>query len=180
MSNIYDIILQYAIEDANAGNWNAVATKLNTETVVNRNPKSWTVSDLITYLGEDDAVTVCNTIKQAALSNPIFDGAWIALNTTGVQLGQDNRQAMIDGLAAAGNWSNTLRDKVKSAGVTRKTPAAAYGLPAVTASQCQASWGKFLFEQKWSELLNTVIFPAAETGDKNAIVAALNQVINQL
>lgn len=131
-----DLINTHAAEAAAASNWSAVAAILNAPTVAVRNDKSWTMADLITLVGDQGAAFIGGTIKAAGATNPIFDGAWIALNVTGLQLHTDERQSMIDGLASAGNWSPELTAAVKAAGVTYTSPAG----ETVTAEQCQAAW----------------------------------------
>lgn len=130
------LITQHAASEAAESNWFAVAAILNAPTVAVRNEKSWTMDDLITLVGAQAAAFIGGTIKAAGETNPIFDGAWIALNVTGLQLHTDERQAMIDGLASAGNWSPELTAAVKAAGVTYTSLAG----EDVTAEQCQAAW----------------------------------------
>ena len=101
---LIDLIKIHALTDAQAGNWSAVATTLNAQTVEVRNAKSWTMADLITLLGPESAAVIGGTIQAAGATNPIFAGAWLALNITGLQLHTDERQAMITGLADAAGW----------------------------------------------------------------------------
>lgn len=175
---IYDAILAYAETQANSGDWAGVAGILNAPTVSKNNPEAWTVGKLIVKLGQADAVIVCETIKAAAQTDAILDGTWIALNTEGVNLYQPERQAMIDGLAAAGSWSDELKTAVKECGVTYSSPAEAYGLGVVTEADCQASWDTYLLEQEWSSLFNSNIVPNTE--NRTNLVAALRAVADQL
>jgi hypothetical protein len=131
-----NVIQQYALTQATAGDWSAVAAILNAQTVEVRNPKSWTMADLITLVGAQEAALVGGTIQAAGASNSIFAGAWIALNVTGLQLYADDRQAMIDGLAAAGNWPEALAEAVKSAGLTYTSLAGS----TVSADECRKAW----------------------------------------
>lgn len=131
-----DLITQHALADATAGKWDAVAEKLNAKTVEVRNQKSWTMADLITLVQAPGAALIGGTIQAAGATNPIFAGAWIALNVTGLQLHTDERQEMIDGLAAAGNWPPELTTAVKAAGLTYTSLAG----ETVTAEQCEAAW----------------------------------------
>ena len=178
MAEIYDAILGYAESQANLKDWTGVASTLNTKSIANRNPEVWTVAKLIAKIGQSDATLVCQTIKTAAQTDPIMDGTWIALNTEGIHLFQDDRQAMIDQLAVAGSWSEALKTAVKECGVTYSSPAEAYGLGTVTAADCEASWGVYLLEQEWSSLLNTNIVP--NTDDRTNLVAALRAAADQL
>jgi len=74
-----------------------------------------TVATLVETVGMDAAGLVAGTIKAAG--NPIMDSVFLGLSTTGILLGPD-RQAMVDMLAAAGQWPNAVRDAVKALGVT--------------------------------------------------------------
>jgi hypothetical protein len=112
------LITQHAAAEAAAGDWAGVAEILNAPTVAVRNEKAWTMADLIALVGDQQAALVGGTIRSAGASNPIFEGAWFALNVVGLQLHTDEWQSMIDGLASAGNWSPELTAAVKAAGVT--------------------------------------------------------------
>lgn len=131
-----NLINQHALADATAGKWHAAAETMNAPTVGVRNPKSWTMADLITLLGVESAVIVGGTIQAAGVTNPIFAGAWLALNITGLQLHTDARQAMIAGLADAAGWPNELKAAVLAAGLTYTSLA----VNAVTAEQCFEAW----------------------------------------
>lgn len=131
-----NLINQHALPEAQAGKWDAVAAILNAKTVEVRNPKSWTMADLIGLVEAQGAALVGRTIQAAGASNPIFAGAWIAFNVTGLQLHTDERQQMIDGLAAAGKWPPELAAAVKSAGLTYTSLAGS----TVTADACQKAW----------------------------------------
>lgn len=135
---LIDLIKSYCLAEAQAGDWITVAAIVNSKTVEVRNPKSWTMADLIGLVGAEGAALVGGTIQAAGSSNPIFAGAWIALNVTGLQLHTDDRQQMIDGLALAGNWPDDLKDLVKSAGVTHRTILG----DLVSPEQCQAAWAE--------------------------------------
>ncbi len=159
-----DLIKQHALADAQAGNWGAVAAILNAPTVEVRNPKSWTMADLIGLVEVQPAALVGGTIQAAGVSNPIFAGAWIALNVTGLQLHTDERQSMIDGLAAAGNWPAELTAAVKAAGLTYTSLAG----NVVTAKECQTAFQADQLSSEWVALQND--------GDINAAVAAGDRV----
>jgi hypothetical protein len=136
---LVDLIKTHALVEAQAGDWSAVAATLNAQTVEVRNDKSWTMADLIGLVGAEGAALVGGTIQAAGATNPIFAGAWIALNVTGLQLHSDERQAMITGLAAAGSWPSGLTTAVKSAGLTYTSLSDATAADA-TAADCQRAW----------------------------------------
>jgi hypothetical protein len=133
---LINLIKTHALADAQAGNWAAVAATLNAQTVEVRNPKSWTMADLITLLGPESAAVVGGTIQAAGIANPIFAGAWLALNITGLQLHTDERQVMIAGLADAAGWPAGLKAAALAAGLTYTSLAGSV----VTAAECQAAW----------------------------------------
>lgn len=86
-----------------------------------------TISDLQTAVGDDSAALVVATIKAAQASNPLMEPALIALSTTGLLLSSDGRQAMIDELALAGEWTPELQAAVKGLGVRQVTNWVALG-----------------------------------------------------
>jgi hypothetical protein len=174
--SLIDLIKTHCLNDAQAGNWSAVSAKLNAQTAVVRNPKSWTMADLIGLVGAEGAALVGGTIQAAGASNPIFAGAWIALNVTGLQLHSEERQQMIDGLASAGTWPNELRDAVKAAGVTTEP------LVVASANSCEAAWAIYKINQRrqaW-DTLSAVIRSGIESGslsDNAAVVAAVQSTL---
>lgn len=171
-----NLINQHALTDAQAEKWDAVSVILNAKTVEVRNAKSWTMADLIGLVGAQGAALVGSTIQAAGASNPIFAGAWIALNVTGLQLHTDDRQQMIDGLSAAGGWPAELAAAVKSAGLTYTSLAG----EAVTAEQCQSAYESHRLAQQCSTLENESINPAKATGNRAAVIAAYKTAIETL
>lgn len=167
--SLIDLIKTHCLTDAQAGNWSAVAATLNAQTVVVRNPKSWTFADLIGLVGAEGAALVGGTIQAAGATNPIFASAWIALSITGLQLHTDERQQMINGLAMAGNWPDQLRDVVKGAGVTCTSLAG----ETVTAEQCQTAYETDALQKSWVAWLNETINPLIAAGNRTAVNAAL-------
>ena len=171
---LIDIIKTHALAAAQAGDWSAVAATLNAQTVEVRNAKSWTMADLITLLGAESAAVIGGTIQAAGVTNPIFAGAWLALNITGLQLHTDERQAMIDGLALAGSWPSELTAAVKAAGLTYTSLAG----DTVTAEQCESAYESARLAQQWSTLQNETINPAV--GNRSNLIAALKSSIETL
>jgi hypothetical protein len=133
---LIELIKTHALAAAQAGDWSAVAATLNAQTVEVRNDKSWTMADLITLLGPESAAVIGGTIQTAGSTNPIFAGAWLALNITGLQLHTDERQAMIAGLADAAGWPAELKAAALAAGLTYTSLAG----ETVTADDCQKAW----------------------------------------
>lgn len=173
---LIDLIKTHALTAAQAGDWAAVAATLNAQTVEVRNPKSWTMADLITLLGAESAALVGGTIQAAGATNPIFAGAWLALNITGLQLHTDERQAMITGLADAAGWPGELKAAALSAGLTYTSLSGS----TVTADQCQSAYESARLAQQVSTLENESINPAKATGDRTAVIAAYKAAVEML
>lgn len=74
------------------------------------------VADIMTAVGVDAGRLVLGTLQAASEADPIFAAAYQALVTVGISLSDDLRQGMIDQLAQAGNWTNSVRDAVKALG----------------------------------------------------------------
>jgi hypothetical protein len=166
---LINLIKTHALASAQASDWTAVAAILNAQTVEVRNPKSWTMADLITLLGPESAAVVGGTIQAAGIANPIFAGAWLALNITGLQLHTDERQAMIAGLADAAGWPIELKAAALSAGLTYTSLAGS----TVTAQQCQSAFETDRLQSSWVTWLNETINPLIATGDTAGVNAAL-------
>lgn len=174
---LIDIIKTHALAEAEASNWSAVAALLNAQTVEVRNDKSWTMADLITYLGPESAAIVGGTIQAAGVANPIFAGAWLAINITGLQLHTDERQAMIQSLATEAGWPAELTSAALSAGLTYTSLAGTV----VTAEQCSEAWESNALSQQWATAQNDGgINQALANGDRAALKAALAAAIEAL
>jgi hypothetical protein len=166
---LIDLIKTHALASAQASDWAAVASTLNAQTVEVHNPKSWTMADLITLLGAESAAVVGGTIQAAGATNPIFAGAWLALNITGLQLHTDERQAMIAGLADAAGWPAELKAAALAAGLTYTSLAGS----TVTAAECQSAWAVDSLNAEWVTFLNETINPLLSSGDRSGVKAAL-------
>jgi 3-deoxy-D-manno-octulosonic-acid transferase len=164
---LIDIIKTHALANAQAGDWSAVAATLNAQTVEVRNDKSWTMADLITLLGAESAAVIGGTIQAAGASNPIFAGAWLALNITGLQLHTDERQAMIAGLADAAGWPAGLKAAALAAGLTYTS------LSDATAEDCEAVFETDRLQSAWVAWLNETINPLVAAGNVDGVNAAL-------
>ena len=166
---LIDLIKTHALAAAQAGDWSAVAATLNAQTVEVRNDKSWTMADLITLLRAESAAVIGGTIQAAGVTNPIFAGAWLALNITGLQLHTDERQAMIAGLADAAGWPEGLKAAALAAGLTYTSLAGS----TVTAAECQSAWAIDSLNSEWVTWLNEVVNPLLSAGDIAGMNAAL-------
>ena len=167
---LIDLIKTHALAAAQAGDWTAVAAILNAQTVEVRNDKSWTMADLITLLGAESAAVIGGTIQAAGVTNPIFAGAWLALNITGLQLHTDERQQMISGLADAAGWPEGLKAAALAAGLTYTSLAG----EAVTAAECQSAFETDRLQSAWATWLNETVNPLIAAGDVAGVNAALS------
>lgn len=79
-----------------------------------------TVGMITELFGGEAAALVVGTIDAASATNPLLRPALMALATTGMSLGGELRQTMIDDLADAGSWPPELRNGIKALGVTRQ------------------------------------------------------------
>jgi hypothetical protein len=167
---LIELIKTHALAAAQAGDWSAVAATLNAQTVEVRNAKSWTMADLITLLGAESAAVIGGTIQAAGATNPIFAGAWLALNITGLQLHTDERQAMIAGLADAAGWPSELTAAALAAGLTYTSPVG----ETVTAAECQSAFETDRLQSAWATWLNETVNPLIAAGDVTGVNAALS------
>lgn len=72
-------------------------------------------------LGIDNTRLVVGTIDAASAVDPLLKPVMLALSTVGIQLCGDDRRGMIALLADAGNWPDTLRDRVLALGRSTRT-----------------------------------------------------------
>jgi len=173
---LIDLIKTHALTEAQAGKWDAVAAILNAPTVEVRNLKSWTMADLITLLGPESAALIGGTIQAAGATNPIFNGAWLALNITGLQLHTDERQAMIAGLADAAGWPAGLKAAALAAGLTYTS------LSDATADECEAAWAEdvvALQRADWRLRLDTA-WNQIGTSEQAEAIADLRAIADEL
>lgn len=73
-------------------------------------------ADITAVVGLEATALVVGTMKAASASNPLMDTIIIAMSTNGLSLSSPERRAVIDQLAAAGSWPDSVRDAVKALG----------------------------------------------------------------
>jgi hypothetical protein len=178
MAKLYDVIQTYALAEAQASDWAGVLAKLTAKSIKKKDNKLHVLGDLMRVIGIEQTMLVGATIQQAGAQNPIMAGAWIALNTTGLQLADDERQAMLDGLALAGSWPDDTKNKVKELGQILKTPLEAYGLEVPTEQQIQDSWAQYLFEAEY--IFGKQAVDSAIDSGRTAVVTALRALADSL
>lgn len=140
------IITQHAATQAAAGNWIAVAESLNAQTIVVRDDTPLTYARIAVRIGETARGAVAATMRliaasESPLAGEISDAHTVMLDeNVGMRISSDARQTIIDQIAAAGNWPESLKVAVKSLGKRAVSPAAQAGLGVVTAEQCSLAW----------------------------------------
>jgi hypothetical protein len=77
-------------------------------------------ADITALIGLESTALVVGTIKAASAQNPLMDTILIAMSTVGLSLSTAERQGVIDMLASAGSWPDSVRDNVKALGGTYK------------------------------------------------------------
>jgi hypothetical protein len=78
-----------------------------------------TVAEIVNAVGSLDAGRlVVGTLQAGASQDPILAASYQALSTVGMSLSGADRQGLIDQLAIAGEWPDSVRDAVKALGGT--------------------------------------------------------------
>jgi hypothetical protein len=75
-----------------------------------------TVAEIVSAVGLDAGRLVVGTIQAGAAQDPLVASSHNALSTVGMSLSGADRQGLIDQLAIAGNWPDSVRDAVKALG----------------------------------------------------------------
>lgn len=138
---LIDLIREYALADAQAGQWSAVAAILNAANIAHRDTTPLTYSRIRVALGEEIRQKVAGTMRTIGasahpLAGEIRDAHSVMLiEAGGIDISTDDRQALIDLVATTGGWSAEESAAVKSLGVRMVSLAG----ETVTASQCQAA-----------------------------------------
>jgi hypothetical protein len=78
--------------------------------------KSVLFADITEVIGLEATALVVGTIKAASTANPLMETILIAMSTVGLSLSTQERQSVIDSLAVAGSWPDSVRDAVKALG----------------------------------------------------------------
>ena len=78
--------------------------------------KSVLFADITEVIGLEATALVVGTIKAASAANPLMETILIAMSTVGLSLSTQERQSVIDSLAVAGQWPDSVRDAVKALG----------------------------------------------------------------
>lgn len=114
--------LVHQFEEYLAGDDAAVAARLNTKSIRHTDATLRSARWVIITFGPESAGLILGTIKAVGASNPVVDAGYLSLNSDGLDLSHPTTQALIDVLAAAGQWPNELRDSLKAKGVWYTSP----------------------------------------------------------
>ena len=131
-----DLIEQYALPQATAGDWVGCAAILNDPTIAQPNDHAWTFGELMDTQGTANMQLVAATIEQAGQTNALMNSAFIALSTTGLRLDSPDRQSLVDQLGVLGAWPQSLTDAIKESGIVYVAPSPSV----VTAQECDDAW----------------------------------------
>ena len=116
---IYDLIRANVDASAayDANDDQGVVDALAAETTEIRDPVPKTSRHLILTMGDADARLMLGTMRTVAELDPLMASMWTAFATTGINFAEDQTQANITVLAAAGVWPDALTQKVREFGV---------------------------------------------------------------
>lgn len=117
----------------------AILAALNSPTIRVENRERRTVSDLMGLLGPTDAVAALQALRRAATTNALFESAFVAMSTTGVDLSTEVSQAVLDMLAQSGEVSTAIVDRIKSVGLRFVSIAEANGVESITVEDVDAA-----------------------------------------
>jgi len=136
------LITMHAAEAAAASDWSAVAELLNAASITIRDSTPLTYARIRREFGDNVRAKVAGTLRAIAasespLAGEMADAHSVMLNErVGLDISSDDRQAIIDQIAAVGGWSAEESAQIKSLGVRMQSLAEQAGLDPVTADDC--------------------------------------------
>lgn len=145
--SLIQLIREHALQAAQAGDWQTVASTLNALTTEVRDTTLRSARWLMLQLEPTESDIVLGTLQQSTI--PRVKAAYDSLVNGGIDLSEDQVQQMIPVLAA--NWPAGLADKILEAG-RRTAPVLD---PQTNALACEAAWRTEqvrLLTQKWHEV----------------------------
>ena len=146
ITKLHELLTTYTPSEAAAARFAEAAAILNDATVEHRTTDLRTTRWLITELadvldpatGQTEADVVLATLQGS--THPRVKAAYEAMNGDGIDISDPQAQLLIDVLATAANWPAGLADKIKAAGVQKRSHCETAGLPPTDAAECQAHW----------------------------------------
>lgn len=148
-----------------------------TTPVETRNPKAWTVADLVP-LFPNDINTILGTLKAV----PVFESAFIALSIAGLELASDDRQVFIDQVATVGQWSNELKTQVKQLGRPMVAPWQSAGLDEPTLTDVQSAFAAVQAELAKEAIRSRLdaLYNQIGTNEEPLAIAELRAIADEL
>ncbi len=135
-----------------------------------------TVAAIVSAVGLDAGRLVVGTIQAGAAQDPILAASLQALSTVGMSLSSADRQMLIDELAAAGQWPDSVRDAVKALGVVRQPRWQIEGyLSEPTLEQVALELAKQLYRSQFDAILNKI-----GTAEQAEAVTQLRAIADEL
>ena len=184
MSNLINLINQHALSAAQANDWQAVADTLNALTTEVRDNTLRTARWLMLQLtdvvnpqtGMTESDVVLGTLQQSTI--PRVKAAYDSLVNDGIDLSDDQVQAMIPLLAQAANWPAGLAEKILLAG--RRSVAVLS--PTTTPQECQSAWDAEVRTQRNATLRSRfdAILNQLGTSEHAEGIAALRAMADEL
>lgn len=133
-------------------------------------------ADVTAVVGLEATALVVGTMKAASATNPLMDTIIIAMSTNGLSLSSPERRAVIDQLAAAGNWPDAVRDGVKAlGGINRPRWQSEDYATEPTLEQVQTELLREDFQTRFDTIKNQI-----GTVEQPQAVAALRALANEL
>jgi hypothetical protein len=120
---IYDLIRANVDASAayDANDDQGVVDALAAETTEIRDQVPKTSRHLILTMGDADARLMLGTMRTVAELDPLMASMWTAFATGGINFAEDQTQANITVLAAAGVWPDALTQKLRELGVVTRS-----------------------------------------------------------
>lgn len=189
MNAIYNAIQSSpdALAAAELADWSSCASALQVQSIEVRDTTPRTSNWLIIKLngvvdqatGATEADVVLGTLQSAIV--PRVRAAYDALTSIGVDLSNDQLQAMVPMLAAAAGWPAGIASKILLAGIHRVSVADQMGLGVFSSADCKSAWDTVALNQLWTTQLNDGgINVALASGDKAGLIVALKAAIAAL
>lgn len=123
--HIYNMIQAVpAAATAYAANDDAgVVAAMNAKTIEHKDSTPQTSRAIVVKFGLEQSALALGTFEAAGASNRAMYAMYLALNAGGLDFSDPILQAVIDQLASAGSWPDSLRDGLKEMGICYVLPA---------------------------------------------------------
>jgi len=176
---VINLILQYAQPEAEAGQFGAVATKLNAKSIQKRHTAPVNYNRIRKALGDSIRRQIADGLRAHA-DGDVRDAHQKMLDDVGgVDMSLDERQNMIQLVGTSLGWGEETITTIKEMGITHRSPVQTVGLPDVTEQDCQDAWVQHMFQQQWAALREAELDAAIFQG-RAATIAALRSIADQL